>query len=41
MIRLFLLLSLSVTAFAQAPAPDPANPMFLVTVRGTGYKLVI
>src|ERR1700744_3405387 len=27
MIRLFLLLSLSVTAFAQAPAPDPANPM--------------
>jgi DNA-binding response OmpR family regulator len=21
--------------------PDPANPCFLVTVRGTGYKLVI
>jgi DNA-binding response OmpR family regulator len=21
--------------------PDPANPIFLVTVRGTGYKLVI
>jgi DNA-binding response OmpR family regulator len=21
--------------------PDPANPVFLVTVRGTGYKLVI
>jgi DNA-binding response OmpR family regulator len=21
--------------------PDPANPLFLVTVRGTGYKLVI
>jgi len=21
--------------------PDPANPLFLVTVRGTGYKLVL
>src|SRR6202050_5135127 len=35
------LVALAIRRLRMKIEPDPANPIFLVTVRGTGYKLVI